>query len=182
MKKALIGLVAAIALVGAVDLDGRIGMGLGFSPDTYLESGLTTLGFPVIDLAVTKFGFSPKMAVEPIFQFTMVNANDNTSIRFRLDALLDILMKGHSKTNVYAKAGLGFMFYSTGAPGADAEFGLSVPFGFGLEHFCSEHFSINLAAISGLTFISNPPAGGDSYLNFKLGNEKPFAFYLLWYY
>ncbi len=182
MKKALIGLVAAIALVGAVDLEGRIGMGLGFSPDTYLESELTTLGFPIIDLAVTKYGLSPKMALEPIFQFTMVNANDNTSIRFRLDALLDFLMKGHSKTNVYAKAGLGFMFYSSGVTGADAEFGLSVPFGFGLEHFCSEHFSINLAALSGLTFISNPPAGGDSYLNFKLGNEKPFAFYLLWYY
>ena len=182
MTKALVGLLVAVALMSAVDLDQRIGMGLGFSPNTYQDTTGIGFGFPVVDLAVTKYGLSPKMALEPIFQFDMTNANDRTAIYLKLHGLFDLLMKGHSKTNLYAKVGLGFLLYSSGISGADAEFGINLPFGFGLEHFCSEHFSINLTALSGITFISNPPSGGDSYINFRLGNETPFAFYLLWYY
>jgi len=182
MKRGAIALIMLIAMLGAYDLSGRIGMGLGFTPDVYLESGaggLITL--PVIDLAVTRIGMNPNLALEPIFQFTLKNANDNTSVTLSLSALGNFLMKGHQKTNLYAKAGLGFMLYSPGG-GAETEFGFNLPFGFGLEHFVSEHFSLNLAALSGFTFISNPPGGGDSYMEVKLGNAKPFAFYLVWYY
>ncbi|MGQ9665378.1 MAG: hypothetical protein ACUVUH_08635 [bacterium] len=182
MKKGAIALIMAFALLSAFDLSNRIGMGLGFTPDVYLESnagGLITL--PVVDLAVTRIGLNPKLAVEPIFQFTLRNANDNTSTSFALSALGNFLLKGHQKTNLYTKAGIGFMLFAPGG-GADTQFGFNIPFGFGLEHFVSEHFSLNLAALSGFTFVSNPPGGGDSYMELKLGNAKPFAFYLVWYY
>ncbi len=181
MKKGAIALFALIAILGAYDLTGRIGMGLGFTPDTYLESSTGTFALPVIDLAVTRIGMNPKLVLEPIFQFTLKNANDNTSMNFALSALGNFLFKGHQKTNLYAKAGIGFMLYAPGG-NADTEFGFNLPFGFGLEHFVSEHFSLNLAALSGFTFISNPPVAGDSYMEVKLGNAKPFAFYLVWYY
>lgn len=182
MKRGAFVLIMAIAMLSAFDLSGRIGMGLGFTPDVYLESdvgGLITL--PVVDLAVTRIGLNPKLAVEPVFQFTLRNANDNTITGFALSALGNFLLKGHQKTNLYTKAGIGFMLFAPGG-GADTQFGFNIPFGFGLEHFVSEHFSLNLAALSGFTFISNPPLGGDSYMELKLGNAKPFAFYLLWYY
>ncbi|MEO0185139.1 MAG: hypothetical protein ABIL22_02570 [candidate division WOR-3 bacterium] len=181
MKRGAIALLALIAVLGAYDLTGRIGMGLGFTPDVFLEASGGVITLPVIDLAVTRIGLNPKLSLEPIFQFTLQDANNNTSINFALAGLGNFLFKGHQKTNLYAKAGLGFMLYSPGG-GADTRFGFNLPFGFGLEHFVSEHFSLNLAALSGFTFISNPPGGGDSYMQVKLGNAKPFAFYLLWYY
>ncbi|MEO0095768.1 MAG: hypothetical protein ABIL46_01080 [candidate division WOR-3 bacterium] len=181
MKKGAIAVLSIIALLSAFDLSGRIGMGLGFTPDVYLESENGIITLPVIDLAVTRIGLKPNLSLEPIFQFNLRNANDNTSVGFALSGLANYLIKGHQKTNLYAKVGFGFMLYSPGG-GADSEFGFNLPFGFGLEHFVSEHFSLNLAALSGFTFISNPPVGGDSYMEVKIGNAKPFAFYLLWYY
>jgi len=178
MRRVFICLFAVVAILGAVDLDGRIGMGLGFSPDTYVEGG--TLGLPVIDIAVTRIGLGPKLAVEPILQFGL-EGDGSTVIDFALAGLGNFLLKGHSKTNLYGKAGLGFMLHSPGG-GADSKFGFNLPFGFGLEHFVSEHFSVNLAALSGFTFISHPAPGQDTYMEVKLGNAKPFAFYVLWYY
>lgn len=179
MKNFLLCLTLWTMMLGAVDIQDRIGMGLGFSPDTYLESARLGIPLPVIDIAVTKIGLNPKLAIEPIFQFTL-RGDGTTKTTFLLSCIGDFLLKGHSKTNLYTKGGLGFMIDSPGG-GADTEFGFNLPFGFGIEHFASEHFSINLSALSGFTFISNPP-GGDSYMELKLGNAKPFAFYLLWYY
>ncbi len=181
MRKGAIAILSVIALVSAYDLTGRIGMGLGVTPDVYQEAANEFIQIPVIDLAVTRIGLKSNLVLEPIFQFTLRNANDNTSVNLAMAGLANFLFKGHQKTNLYGKAGLGFLFYSPGG-GADSEFGFNLPFGFGLEHFISEHFSLNLSALSGFTFISNPPAGGDSYMEVKFGNAKPFAFYMVWYY
>jgi hypothetical protein len=176
MRKTLLAilLLASVGLLNAVDLNGRIGMGMGWSPD-----GQTTIGtsvFPLADIAVTRIGLSEKLSVEPIFQFTLSNANDATGYYFKLYGLGNFLLKGHSKTNLYAKAGLGFtMDKPAGVDESTISFGL--PFGFGIEHFCSEHFSINLAAHSGIFFVTEP-----SSFQVRLGNDKPFAFYLMWYY
>lgn len=180
MRKGAIALLSIIVLVGAYDLSGHIGMGLGFTPDVFQETGAGLIPLPVVDLAVTRIGLNPNLSIEPIFQFTMQDRT-NTSVFVNIAGLINYLVKGHQKTNLYVKAGLGFIIDSPGG-GADTEFGFNLPFGFGLEHFVSEHFSLNLAALSGFTFISNPPGGGDSYMEVKLGNAKPFAFYLLWYY
>ncbi len=181
MKKGAIALIAIVLLAGAYDLNGRIGMGLGFTPDVYQEGAGELISLPVIDLAVTRIGLNSNVVLEPTFQFTLKNANDNTSINLAIAGLVNYLLKGHQKTNLYAKAGFGFLLFSPGG-GGDSEFGFNLPFGFGLEHFVSEHFSLNLAAISGFTFISNPPSGGDTYMEVKIGNAKPFAFYMVWYY
>jgi len=177
MRKFLILFVGAVVLLQAHNLAGKIGMGLGFSPDTYLQG--SAWGFPVIDIAVTKIGLKPALALEPILQFTYTG-DGASGVYFALSGLANFLMKGHSKTNIYGKLGLGFLIDTRPT---DTEFGFTLPFGFGLEHFVSEHFSINLAAMSGFTYISNPPPtySGDNF-EFRLGNEKPFAFYLLWYY
>ncbi|MCX7994217.1 MAG: hypothetical protein N3A65_00370 [candidate division WOR-3 bacterium] len=181
MKRAAVAMFSLIVFLGAYDLSGRIGMGLGFTPDVYQESAGEIITLPVVDLAVTRIGLNPNLVLEPTFQFTVRNANDNTSIHLAMSGLVNFLLKGHQKTNLYGKAGLGFLFYSPGG-GAESEFGFNLPFGFGLEHFISEHFSLNLAALSGFTFISNPPEGGDTFMEVKFGNAKPFAFYLVWYY
>lgn len=181
MKKILIGLVVTVMMLGAVSLDGKIGMGLGFAPDGDIDG----FSIPIIDIAVTRYGLSPTRAIEPIFQFTMKSMGDGadvTSTGVKLSGLLNFLLRGHKKTNIYGKIGLGFGFSSSGITGAETEITFELPFGFGIEHFCSEHFSINLAAISGFRYISNPQYMEGSDLTLKLGNDKPFAFYLLWYY
>jgi hypothetical protein len=175
MRKTLLALLllASVSLLSAVDLDGKIGMGIGWSPQSTNVGGLIVL--PITDIAVTRVGLGPKLAVEPIFQFTFDSGDSLDYLLFKLAALGDFLMKGHTKTNLYAKAGLGIAMEKYGS--ADMEFAFQLPFGFGLEHYVSDHFSINLAALSGLSFSS---AG--SQIEVKLGNDKPFAFYLMWYY
>jgi|UniRef100_A0A7V3VTE0 hypothetical protein len=181
MQRGIFALLSIIALVCGFDMTGRIGMGLGFSPDVYQESANELIALSVVDLAVTRIGLNSKLVIEPVFQFTLKNAMDNTNVYFTISGLGNFVMKGHQKTNLYAKAGLGFMLFSPGG-GEETIFGFNLPFGFGLEHFVSEHFSLNLAALSGFTFISNPPEGGDTYMEVKFGNAKPFAFYMVWYY
>jgi hypothetical protein len=154
-------------------MDGKIGMGLGWSPQNTNLGGLFVL--PVTDIAVTRYALSSSMILEPIFQFTFDSGDSLDYLLFKLSALGNFLMKGHEKTNLYAKAGLGIVMDKYGS--GDMEFAFQLPFGFGLEHFVSDHFSINLAALSGFTFSS---AG--SQMEVKLGNDKPFAFYLMWYY
>ncbi len=178
MKRIAIALFIIVVFLGAKDLSGLIGMGIGFSPDTYQGSTGYGLGFPVIDIAVTRIGMSQTVAIEPIGQFTLTGDGD-TEVRFRLSVLGDFLLKGHSRTNIYAKAGIGFVI-QPGTP--ETMFGFNLPFGFGLEHFVSDYFSVNLAALSGFSYTSNPNNQSGSSWEVTLGNEKPFAFYLLWYY
>lgn len=175
MRKFLLAtlLLVSVGLLSAVDLDGRIGMGIGWSPEATNVGGLFTL--PVTDIAVTRIGLGPKLAVEPIFQFTFDTGDSLKYLLFKLYGLGNFLIKGHAKTNFYAKAGLGLSMDKVGS--GDMNVAFHLPFGFGIEHFCSEHFSINLAALSGFAFSS---AG--SQMEVKIGNDKPFAFYLLWYY
>lgn len=184
MQKILITFLVALTMAGAVDLTGRIGMGLGFAPDIYSGIpdttlwGLFDLGFGSTDVAVTRFGLNEKWSVEPMVQLAF-DGNGSDGVRFGLSGLGNMLLKGHSKTNLYAKIGLGFIMDTHGA---ETEFGFQVPFGLGLEHFFNNHFSINLAALSGFVYISNPRGYDGSYYSLHVGNEKPFAIYLLWYY
>jgi hypothetical protein len=175
MRKTLLAilLLASAGLLNAFDLDGRFGMGLGWSPGGTNMGSLLFL--PVTDIAVTRIGLGPNLAVEPIFQFTFDSGDSFDYLLFKLSALGNFLLKGHAKTNLYAKAGLGLVMDKYGS--GDMEIGFSLPFGFGLEHFISDHFSLNLAALSGFSFSS-----ASSQMEVKLGNDKPFAFYLLWYY
>ncbi len=184
MKKILIAITVTLVMAGAVDLDGRIGMGLGFAPDIYSGIpdtsffGLFDLGFGSVDIAVTRFGLNEKWSLEPIAQL-MFDGNGEGAIRLYIAGLGNMLLKGHSKTNLYGKIGFGFMLDTHGS---EDEFGIQLPFGFGLEHFINNHFSINLAALSGFNYISHPRGGLGSYYSLRLGNEKPFAIYVLWYY
>jgi len=173
MKKILLVVALAFSVGVAVDLDGRIGMGLGWSPS---QTDIGGILLPVTDIAVTRIGLGPKLSVEPVFQFTMSDF-EGVDMHFRLYCLANMLFKGHEKTNVYLKGGLGFgMTDYTG--GGDALIEVAVPFGFGLEYFCGEHWSVNFSSLSGLVLQSQ----GESEVEIKLGNDKPFAFFFLFYY
>jgi len=173
MKKILLVAALAISLGVAVDLDGRIGMGLGWSPSQTDVGGIL---LPVTDIAVTRIGLGPKLSVEPIFQFTTSDM-EGIDMYFKLYCLGNYVFKSHSKTNVYLKGGLGFsLLDETG--GGDALVTFGVPFGFGLEYFCGEHWSVNFASLSGLQIASQ----GGTQTEIKFGNDKPFAFYFLFYY
>lgn len=173
MKKILLVVALAFSVAVAVDLDGRIGMGLGWSPS---REAVGEFVLPVTDIAVTRIGLGPKLSVEPIFQFTMSDF-EAIDMRFKLYCLANMLFKGHSKTNVYLKGGLGFGMTDFEG-GGDALVEIGVPFGFGLEYFCGEHWSVNFSSLSGLQLMSR----GDSEVEIKLGNDKPFAFFFLFYY
>lgn len=173
MKKILLVVALALSLGAAVDLDGRIGMGLGWSPS---RENVGEFVLPVTDIAVTRIGLGPKLSVEPIFQFTMSDF-DQIDMYFKLYCLGNILFKGHEKTNIYLKGGLGFSMLDQEG-GGDALVTIGLPFGFGLEYFCGKHWSVNFASLSGLQIASQ----GDSQVEIKLGNDKPFSFYFLFYY
>ncbi len=171
MKKILLVAVLAISLGMAVDLSGRIGMGLGWSPS---QTTIGTIPLPITDIAVTRIGLGPKLSVEPIFQFTTSDV-EGIDLYFKLYCMGNYVFKSHSKTNVYLKGGLGFSVLN--ATGGDLTT-IGVPLGFGLEYFCGEHWSVNFASLSGFQLYSN----GGSETEIKFGNDKPFAFYFLFYY
>ncbi len=161
-----------------VDLSGRFGMGVGFSP----ASGSALLP---IDYAVTKYAFSSKIAVEPIFQYSydvQRNGEEISNISTAFLILMDYTLKGHEQTNIYGKIGLGFEFYEP--DGATDPMYVGVfPFGFGIEYFFAKRFSINVSALSKGQFTMNPGNTEGSDVFVLIGNGKPTVYVnFCWYY
>lgn len=180
MKKILVVVVCLSGVLSAKSLKGSFGMGIGWSPLAYINNG----NFPTPDFVVTKLGISDKLTLEPLIGFDFAsysNEESESGSLIQLQGLLGYIFREHKKTNIYLKGGIGFIVESP--PGDDpysSAFGIGIPFGFGLEHFVSDYFSINLTALSGFSFISiNEPDG--SITSFSLGNHKIFIS-LMWYY
>ncbi len=175
MKKLIpLLLILLISTALAVDMKGKIGMGVGWN------SGIPGGGvFP--NTAVTKLGLGERMILEPVFGFTLISESSGGSseqtTHFFLMALFDYTFLSHEKTNIYGKAGLKFGFYNPPFGISTNEFGL--PVGVGLEHFVSEHFSIDLNTISGLTFTSYEGGGSRTIISL---NNQIFVLGLVWYY
>lgn len=183
MKKLLTVIIIAgtVGYINAKSLQGSMGLGIGWTPAAYMREGLT---FPTPDYVITKFGFSDNLIFEPTFGFNYLSISNDTSdsgSRLGLQFLFDYLFRGHKKTNIYLKGGLGFMVDSPlfDDPYSSA-FSIGMIFGFGIEHFVSDYFSIGLDALSGFSYMSvNEPDG--SITSFNLGNNQLFL-YLMWYY
>lgn len=91
-------------------------------------------------------------------------------------------MLSHSKTNVYAKAGLGLSSVKQSYPEVTSTH-ITVPLGLGLEHFVGEHFSVDLDARMGLQFtlVDDGSSSDTRELDLALRNW-PVGAGLLWYY
>lgn len=182
MKKvfAIIVVIGIIGSANAKSLKGSLGMGIGWMAPRYEE--ITNSFGP--DFIITKFGISEKLVFEPLIGFDFVsisNGASETGSLIQLRGIMGFLFREHKKTNVYLKGGIGFMVESPlyDEPYSSA-FGIEIPFGFGLEHFISDYFSINFDAFSGFSFLSaNEP--DVTVTSFSLGNHH-FLLSLMWYY
>ncbi len=181
MKKIIVLLVCTAGVISAKNLKGSFGMGIGWAPLAYMD---TIIYFPTPNFVVTKLGISDKLVIEPLIGFDFLsysNEESESGSLIQIQGLLNYLFRDHKKTNIYLKGGIGFIVESP--PGNypySSLFGMGIPFGFGLEHFISDYFSINLDALSGFSFTSiNDP--DISITSFSLGNHK-ILISLMWYY
>ena len=177
-KVCVTALLLLVGTMSSVDMAGHFGMGVGFSPS--VSSALVPM-----DIAVTKFGLSNKIALEPIVHLHYVmksNDTKTTDVNSFFELLVDYTFKSHEQTNVYLKAGLGG---GTDVPegAAKSSYLLEVPMGFGLEYFFVRRFSANLSALSAIEFTLNPGNVDGTEISTRLGNYRPsFYFNLFWYY
>ncbi len=171
MKKLLpLFLVLSLSTALAVDMKGKIGMGVGWT-----TGGFKTSFAP--DYAITKFGLDEDIVLEPVFHFFFSSISNGTKTSYYevdITMLLAYALMAHKKTNLYAKAGINLGLVKTPKT---TSFG--IPFGLGLEHFLSDHFAVNLNAGMGFGYTS--VSGGGKQLSFTLSNSLINAG-LVWYY
>lgn len=175
MRKFLLVIIVFVSIsVSARSMEGSFGMGIGWSNGSSLLNPNTY---------VTKIGISPNLALEPELYLNAVRGTSgNVYTEYGLSLLLDYIMKEHEKTNVYFKGGLSLIVDNP--PTSDAITVFSFAFGFGIEHFLSEYFSIDLSALSSYAVTSygdELPPGASSPYDFYLGNGN-IRISALWYY
>ncbi|MEO0099545.1 MAG: DUF2715 domain-containing protein [candidate division WOR-3 bacterium] len=176
LRNLLIGILTFFFLstAWAVDLKGKIGFGAGWLiPAPQDEYGLG-LGLLSPNVVTTRIGLSSRIVIEPNFQILSV-ANDEKASAFILRGLFDYAFLEHEKTNISPK--IGFEFATSSEGGATLFSGFGLPLGIGLEHWLSEHFSIDLTTISGIYFQTEPHKA----TTFTLGNTA-LTVCLIWYY
>lgn len=161
----------------AVDLKGRIGFGAGWTLPAVLEEydGWYKIGLLTPTVITTRIGVAPRIAIEPTFQITSVSNDPVRGSTFTLRGLFGYVLLEHEKTNITAKAGISFANVSERGRTVLSEFG--IPFGIGLEHWVSEHFSVDLTTISGFFSQTKP----SKKTTFTLGNAT-LNLCLIWYY
>ncbi|MDH5683924.1 MAG: outer membrane beta-barrel protein [candidate division WOR-3 bacterium] len=141
MKKLLpLFLIFALSTVFAVDMSGKLGMGIGWT--------VGSSGIP--DAAITKFALGEKLVLEPalLFSFTsMSNDESESNYEFNLNLLLAYALMAHEKTNFYAKAGISF-----GMEKEPKMTSFGIPLGLGLEYFVSDHFAVDLNHVMGFNY------------------------------
>ncbi len=178
-RLSLVVLVLTCATASAVSMNGKFGMGVGWT-----SAGLAP------SYAVTKIGLGERLALEPTLRISTGSvtygdsggSGSSNSYDFGATAIFAHALMAHEKTNVYAKAGFGFDV-SRVSSSSSLHASVVVPFGFGLEHFVSEHFSVDLNARMGVQFnVSKPPYGSSTQtrMNLYIGNEAVSAG-LMWY-
>jgi hypothetical protein len=155
-------------------MDGSLGMGIGWSGGASLLNPNTY---------VTKIGISSSLVLEPeLYLSAARGTSDNVYTEYGLSLLLDFLMKEHEKTNVYFKCGVSLTVDNPPSTRADTYFGFA--FGFGIEHFISDYFSVDLSALSSYIITSygeDLPPDATSPYTFYLGNGN-LRISVLWYY
>jgi len=130
-------LILAVSMVFAVDMKDKMGIGVGWMV------GSETFAPNVV---ILKKALGEKLVLEPVLNFWYTK-NGDANYNFDLQVLFAYAIKAHEKTNFYAKAGISFGMMKTPKI---TSFG--IPLGLGLEHFISEHFSVDLNHVMGFGY------------------------------
>jgi hypothetical protein len=162
-------LALALSTAFGVDMRHRFGMGVAWTTG---QSGLAPID------GLMKYGLSEWIVLEPTLHLTTTTTYTDGRSTYDLSvaAVLAYVVRANARTNVYAKAGLGFA--SRMPDNEEYTSSLLVPLGLGLEHFVSDHFSVDLDARMGLV---STWGYGDQPTDLTLGN-KVLGAGLLWYY
>ncbi len=174
MKKSFIIIAFFVSLSSfAKSMDDFIGLGIGWSNSAYLFEPNTY---------VTKLGVTPNLVLEP--EFYLAAQRDefgDVDTQYGISLLLAPTIRQHEKTNLYLKGGLSFDVNNPARISATSYLGLVG--GFGIEHFISDYFSIDLSALSSYIITSYGEDYGDisSPYDFYLGNGN-LRVAVLWYY
>ncbi len=176
MKRFLLVVAVLVSLSSfAKSMEGNLGMGIGWSNGASLLNPNTY---------VTKIGMGSNWVLEPELYLSAEKTGlyGGAYTEYGVSVLIDYIMKGHEKTNVYFKGGLGLDVDNPPTTRANTIFGLS--FGFGIEHFISDYFSIDLSALSSYavtSFGEELPEDATGPYDFYLGNGN-IRISVLWYY
>jgi hypothetical protein len=174
MKKLfLLFLIVGLSTTFAVDMKGKIGMGVGWT--------MGTTGFKP-DYAITKIGISSNSVLEPTLYYYSIEEPTllfpTRVTHLYLSLVFATAIKAHEKTNLYSKFGFEFG-YDKPATGSSVT-AIGTPIGFGLEHFISEHFAVDLNAIMVDLYISSGDNGFN--VNMFILSNKAINAGLVWYY
>jgi hypothetical protein len=176
MKKFLFLVILFVSFSSlAKSMEGSLGMGIGWNNGASLLNP---------NAYVTKIGLSSNLAIEPEFYLSAQKSGimGGAYTEYGISLLLDIIMKEHEKTNVYFKGGLVLDVDNPPTTNATTNWGFA--FGFGIEHFISDFFAIDLSALSSYVVTSygeELPEDASNPYNFYLGNGN-LRIGALWYY
>lgn len=176
-----------------VNLKGKFGMG----PRWW--------GLPFISLATTRYGLTSKISIEPSlgyyrwiteyeskyhYEDTTYSYSDTLRLSLVLVAgLTNYTLRGNPKSNVYVRVG-GIVGTGTWEclryKITNKIFGWGLVIGYGLEHFVSNHFAINVGVLSCLwvikdEYIAEAFAFKAKSSGLMFGNQL-LDFTLMWYY
>uniref|UniRef100_A0A7C6AA19 Outer membrane protein beta-barrel domain-containing protein n=1 Tax=candidate division WOR-3 bacterium TaxID=2052148 RepID=A0A7C6AA19_UNCW3 len=164
MKKLIpLFLMLVISTALAVDMKGKIGMGVGWTVNSEIFAP---------NAVITKYGLGENLVLEPSLTFSY-NKNGEGSYLFDLKLLFAYALMAHEKTNLYAKAGISFGMQKTPKM---TSFG--IPLGLGLEHFLSDHFAVDVNHVMGFAYTKYDES---KLMNFTITTSNLTAG-LVWYY
>jgi len=181
MKKLGVG-VMAILLISqtamAKNMSEKFGMGIGWTGDMLTAA----TGMIMPNTGTVRIGLTSSIVIEPLAGLTFLtisNGDSETSSLIAFTPTVNLAFLSHDKTNVYGKTGLSFSLYSpgSGAP-STTFFGLNL--GLGLEHFVSDHFTINLSTLSG--FSNKSVGGGGGSITILSISDQIVNIGFVWYY
>lgn len=156
-------LILIISTALAVDMKGKIGMGAGWTVNSEIFAP---------NAVITKYGLGENLVLEPSLTFFYYK-NGEGNYLFDLRLLFAYALMAHEKTNLYAKAGISFGMQKTPKM---TSFG--IPLGLGLEHFLSDHFSVDIGHVMGFGYTKHDDS---KLMHFTITTTNLTAG-LVWYY
>jgi hypothetical protein len=187
----VLGLLVSLAVTDstyAVNLKGKFGMG----PRWW--------GFPFFSLATTRYGISQKFSIEPTLGYYNWSTTDTYDEETRTDGysllmlggLGNICLSENVAGNVYfrlggllARGSSSYSYEGSDYSSSQSMNGWGILFGYGLEHFVNEHFSINVGILSCFWVYSDAYLDGafksNNSTNGLLFGNQLLDFTLIWY-
>ena len=157
MKKLVLAIVVLGVLTSgasAVNMAGKIGLGVGWSTDYCYDL--------CPSIAITRIGLLSRLVLTPIVEAKIVReswkynetSHSETAYDIVFTPTVDFALLAHSKTNVYVRGGVSVSIYGESNTDDISSSYYGIKVGFGLEHFVSEYFAVVLSTMSGISYYS----------------------------